>query len=60
MVLADLAGGNGSGAVAVGLLDASSDRDRLASGLGGQMFAGRLPSGGFAGRLFHPSHDFDG
>lgn len=35
----------------VGLLDTAGSRGRLASGLGGQLLAGRLASGGFTGGL---------
>ena len=37
LVLADLAEGDGAGAVAVGLLDASGGGGRLAGGLGGEL-----------------------
>ena len=48
MVPTDLAEGNGSGALTVGLLDASGGRGGLASGLGGKLLAGSFASGGFA------------
>ena len=56
LVLADLAQGDGSGPVAMGLLDASGGGGRLAGGLGGQLLAGRLASGGLAGGLLGASH----
>ena len=56
LVLADLAQGDGSGPVAMGLLDASGGGGRLARGLGGQLLAGRLASGGLAGGLLGASH----
>jgi len=56
LVLADLTQSNGSGAVAVRLLD-STDRGRgLASGLGGQLLAGGLASGGLTGSLLGTGH----
>ena len=40
----------------VGLLDASGGGCGLASGLGGQLLAGRLAAGGLAGCLLRASH----
>ena len=51
LVTTDLAKGNGSGSVSVGLLDTSGGRGGLAGGLGGKLFAGSLSSGGFTGGL---------
>ena len=59
LVAADLAEGDGSGTVAVGLLDASGGMGGLASGFGGQMLAGCLPSGAFAGGLLCTNHVFE-
>ena len=56
LVLADLAEGDGSGPVAMGLLDASGGGGGLAGGLGGQLLAGGLASGGLAGGLLGASH----
>ena len=46
LVAADLAERDGARAVAVGLLDAAGRRRRLAGGLGGELLAGGLASGG--------------
>ena len=56
LVPADLAEGDGSGTVTMGLLDASGGGGRLARGLGGELLAGRLASGGFASGLLGASH----
>jgi histone H4 len=56
LVLADLAERDGSGAVAVGLLDAAGGGRGLARRLGGELLAGRLASGGLAGGLLGTSH----
>ena len=56
LVATDLAEGDGSGAVAVGLLDASLGGGGLASGLGGKLLAGDLASGGLAGGLLGAGH----
>ena len=40
----------------MGLLDASGGGCGLASGLGGQLLAGRLAAGGLAGCLLRASH----
>ena len=56
LVATDLAEGDGSGAVAVGLLDASGGGGGLASGLGGEVLAGGLASGGLAGGLLGAGH----
>ena len=51
LVLADLAESDGTGPVAVGLLDATGGGGGLASRLGGELLAGGLASGGLAGGL---------
>mmetsp|Transcript_9093 Transcript_9093/g.22252 ORF Transcript_9093/g.22252 Transcript_9093/m.22252 type:complete len:204 (-) Transcript_9093:50-661(-) len=56
LVPADLAEGDGSGTVAVGLLDASGGRSGLAGGLGGELLAGSFSSGGLSGGLFSSGH----
>ena len=56
LVAADLAEGDGSRPVAVGLLDASGGGGRLACGLGGELLAGGLASGGLAGGLLGACH----
>ena len=56
LVTTDLTKGNGTGAVTMGLLDTSGGGSRLASGLGGQLLAGSLSSGGLAGGLLGTSH----
>ena len=59
LVAADLAKGDGSGSVTVGLLDSAGGGGGLASGLGGELLAGSLSSGGLAGGLLCSGH-FDG
>jgi len=59
LVPADLAKGNGSGTVTVGLLDASGGGGGLASGLGGELLAGGFASGGLAGGLLLGTSHFD-
>ena len=56
LVATDLAKGNGSRTVTMGLLDTSSGRCRFASGLGGELLAGGFASGGLAGGLLGTSH----
>ena len=56
LVLADLAESDGTGPVAVGLLDATGGGGGLASRLGGELLAGGLASGGLAGGLLGTSH----
>ena len=56
LVLADLAKRDGSGAVPVGLLDTSGRGGRLARRLGGELLAGSLASGRFAGCLLGTGH----
>ena len=56
LVLADLTQGHGAGPVAVGLLHTAGGRGRLAGGLGGQLLAGRLATGGLAGGLLGAGH----
>ena len=51
LVAADLAKRNGTGAVAVGLLDTSSGGGGIACCLGGELLAGRFASGGLTGGL---------
>ena len=51
LVPADLAKGDGSGAVPVGLLDPPGGRGGLAGGLGGELLARSLSSSGLAGSL---------
>ena len=51
MVATDLTKRDGSGAVTVGLLDASGGGGGLASGLGGELLAGGFASGRLAGGL---------
>jgi hypothetical protein len=47
LIFADLTKSDGTGTVTVGLLDTSGGGGGLASGLGGELFAGGLASGGF-------------
>lgn len=54
--LANLTKGDGSRPVAMRLLDAARDGGRLARGLGGELFAGGLATGGFTGGLLGTSH----
>ena len=56
LVATDLTKGDGTGAVAVGLLYASGGRGRLARGLGGELLAGGLASSGLAGGLLGSCH----
>ena len=56
LVPTDLAKGDGSGTVTVGLLDTSRSRGGHACGLGGELLAGGFASGGFAGGLLGTSH----
>merc|ERR1719396_280565 len=56
LVLADLAEGDGAGAVAVGLLDATGGGGGLARGLGRELLAGRFATGGLPCRLFGACH----
>ena len=58
LVAPDFTEGDGARLVAVRLLDASSGRRALASGLGGQLLAGSLSSSGLAGGLLGTSHFF--
>ena len=63
MVAADLAKGDGAGAVAVGLLhagDGGGPTSRPGGKIpGGEMLPGALTPGGFACRLLCPGHDDD-
>lgn len=56
LVATNLTQGNGTGLVAVGLLDTSGGGSRLASGLGGELLTGGLATGGLAGGLLGASH----
>ena len=56
LVPADLAEGDGSGAVPVGLLDAAGGGGGLARGLGGELLPGGLASGGLTGGLLGTGH----
>ncbi len=51
LVSTDLAKGDGSGSVSVGLLDSSGGGGRLSGCLGGELLAGSLSSGGFTSSL---------
>jgi len=56
LVTTNLAKGDGSGSVSMGLLDTSGGGGGLTGGLGGELFAGGLSSGGLAGGLFSSCH----
>ena len=56
LVAADLAKSHGTGAVAMGLLDTSGGRCRLAGCLGGELLAGGFASGALAGGLLGAGH----
>jgi hypothetical protein len=56
LILADLAQGNGTGPVAMGLLDAANGRSRLAGGLGCELLPGGFASGRLASGLLRASH----
>ena len=56
LVAADLAEGDGSGAVPVGLLDAAGGGGGLARRLGGELLPGGLASGGLASGLLGTGH----
>ena len=56
LVATDLTKSDGTGAVTMGFLDAASCGRALASGLGGQLFAGRLATGGFSSGLLSTGH----
>ena len=56
LVATDLPKRDSSGAVTVGLLDASGGGGGLASGLGGELLARGFASGGFAGGLLGTGH----
>ena len=56
LVATDLTKSDGTGAVTMGFLDAASSGRALASGLGGQLLAGRLATGGFTSRLLGTGH----
>ena len=56
LVTADLTESHGARPVAVGLLDTSRGRGRLASSLGSELLAGRLATSGLAGGLLGTCH----
>lgn len=56
LVTTNLTESDGSGLVAVRLLDTSSGGRRLASGLGGKLLTGGLATSGLAGGLLSASH----
>ena len=56
LVATDLTKSDGTGAVTMGFLDAASSGRALASGLGGQLLAGRLATGGFTSGLLGTGH----
>tara|TARA_B110001452_G_C15066593_1_gene372284 strand:- start:266 stop:649 length:384 start_codon:yes stop_codon:yes gene_type:complete len=56
LVLADLTESDGTGPVAVGLLDATGGGGGLASRLGGELLAGGLASGRLTSGLLGTSH----
>ena len=56
LVPADLAKGDGSRAVPVGLLDSTGGGGGLAGGLGGELLPGSLSSGGLTGGLLGTGH----
>src|SRR6185437_5658946 len=56
LVFADLTKSDGTRAVSVRLLDASSGGGRFAGSLGGELFARSFASGGFTSSLFSASH----
>ena len=56
LVTTDLTKSDSSGAVPVGLLDASGGGGRLTSSLGGELLAGGFASGGFTGGLLGTGH----
>ena len=56
LVTPDLAESNGARTVTMRLLDATSGGGRLASGLGGELLARSLSSGGLAGGLLGTGH----
>ncbi|GMS79369.1 hypothetical protein PENTCL1PPCAC_1544 [Pristionchus entomophagus] len=56
LVTSDLTESDGSGTIAMGLLDTTGRRSRLASRLSGQLLARSLSSSGFAGGLLGASH----
>ncbi len=56
LVATDLTESHGTGAIPVGLLDATGGRGGLASGLGGQLLPGGLASSGLTGGLLGTGH----
>ena len=59
LVATDLTKSHGTGAVTMGLLDASGGGGGLASSLGGELLAGSFSSGGFTSGLLGTCHDDD-
>ena len=57
LVTPDLTESDGTGPVAMGLLDTTCSRGRLASSLGGKLLARGFPSSGFTGGLLSTGHD---
>ena len=56
LVTADLTESDGTGLVAVRLLDTTGRRGGLASGLGGELLTGSLATSGLAGGLLGAGH----
>ena len=56
LVTTDLTKSHGTGAVTMGLLDSAGGRGGLPGGLGGQLLAGSLSSGGFTSGLLGTGH----
>jgi hypothetical protein len=56
LVATNLTESDGTGLVAVGLLDTAGGGSRLASGLGGKLLAGSLATSGLAGGLLSAGH----
>ena len=56
LVATNLTESDGTGLVAVRLLDTTGRGGRLASGLGGELLAGSLATGGLASGLLGASH----
>jgi hypothetical protein len=59
LVFADFSQGDGSWAVAMGLLDTSSSRGGFAGGLGGELLSGRFAASGLACGLLSAGHLFE-
>jgi hypothetical protein len=56
LVTSDLTESDGTGAVSVGLLDATGRGGRLPGGLGGELLAGGFATGGLTGGLLGTGH----